>query len=632
MSSNHHRRRPLARGIAFMLLGCTLLGIIGIGVFLQQFNNTPAVTRHMTEQGARLDPWRPLPGCVTVRDNGGTLRAWVPDATSEIVCGQSKPLLDAAVLGKRSDESGFASVLRAIDTWRAPLQPSPTRVMQRFSSDTGQTIDQGAAIELTLNPENQIRANELLACMTGQLDHCDAIGIDRATWKHHYEQAALRAGALLIMDIATGEIEVAAAAYSKCYRTEHNGENLPQDCPPAAGETRSRDWLLSNGALFASEMPGSLAKLPMMLAILRDPQLGSQIRRTSAAREKFFHDIQHSDTPNFLDRIFCRDQGYACQRLPLVVKAARDLGWNAPAINLVATAQVEPAVALPTPSGRILQTPNRNTNRWQDYDLSYAADGAKKCSERSPQERRWSKCRNEAVANLAAEMWGQGNARISPISVATMLSRIAAAANTRSSIGLPHLVRAVSGEVNGTQQEFKPQARTSTKGIAPVDATLILAAMGLTHQADGTAYTACLKAFGGDATAPLACASLQGMAGKTGTPVFNHDRLTVTQRAAHCATVYQAIATAPSGARHTATLRSEFTQCQMRPIKWYATLLRDDPHSAAGPWTKVMVVLAERNWRLDGHIDSAFDKGTPNIAAEMGFLFIAQGEQHVPSK
>lgn len=630
MSSNH-RRRPLARGIAFMLLGCTLLGIIGIGVFLRQLNDTPAVARHMTEQGARLDPWRPLPGCVTVRGKGGALRAWAPDATSEIVCGQRKPLLAAAVLGKRSDESGFASVLRAIDTWRTPLQPSPTRVMQRFSSDTGQTIDQGAAIELTLNPENQIHANELLACMTGQLDHCDAIGIDRATWKHHYEQAALRAGTLLIVDIATGEIEVAAAAYSKCYRAEHNGESLSQDCPPAAGEARSRDWLLSNGALFASEMPGSLAKLPMMLAILRDPQLGAQIRRTGAARGKFFHDIQHSDTPNFLDRIFCRDQGYACQRLPLVAEAARDLGWNAP-INLVATGQVVPAVALPTPSSRILQTLDWNTNRWRDYKLGYAADGAKKCAEQSPQERRWSKCRNEAVANLAAEMWGQGNARVSPVSVATMLSRIAAAANAQPSIGLPHLVRAVSGEVNGAHQEYKPQERASTKGIASVDAALILAAMGLTHQADGTAYTACLKAFGGDAAAPLACASLQGMAGKTGTPVFNHDRLTVTQRATHCAAVHQAIAIAPTDARHTATLRAEFTQCQMRPIKWYAAVLRDDPHSAAGTWTKVMVVLAERNWRLDGRIDSAYDKGTPNIAAEMGFRFIAQGDQHAPSK
>lgn len=181
-------------------------------------------------------------------------------------------------------------------------------------------------------------------------------------------------------------------------------------------------------------------------------------------------------------------------------------------------------------------------------------------------------------------------------------------------------------------QEFKPQERASTKGIATVDAALILAAMGLTHQAGGTAYTACLKAFGGDAAAPLACAGLQGMAGKTGTPVFNHDRLTVTQRAAHCSAVHQAIAAAPSDARLTATLRAEFTQCQMRPIKWYAAVLRDDPHSAVGPWTKVMVVLAERNWRLDGHIDSAYDKGTPNIAAEMGFRFIAQGEQDAPNK
>ena len=54
----------------------------------------------------------------------------------------------------------------------------------------------------------------------------------------------------------------------------------------------------------------------------------------------------------------------------------------------------------------------------------------------------------------------------------------------------------------------------------------------------------------------------------------------------------------------------------LRPYKWYVAAYRSDAHGS-GPWTKVIAVLTERNWTVQGgRIHGAGDHG-PNPAAEI---------------
>ena len=616
--------------IGLTLLTFGLIALFAASSHLWKIKTVPNEPKHRTKQGVRLDPWRPLPGCVTLQGRQGEPVLWAVDAATRAACGKRFKTLPTDMPGMGIKDNELGTVLRAIGQWRAPLAPSETQPMN-WPSTSGTRTPQGAHVQLTLDAVDQPLAGRLIACLTGRHAECAAIGIDSDTWKHQYESAAMRAGSLLVMDIATGDIEVAASAYTPCFAAEQSGQPLPAECPPSSREAVERKWKLDNGALFASEMPGSLAKLPLLLALLRDPVIGLQIRREGAFQRSFLNDIQKSETTHFLDRVFCQDTNFQnCDRLPRVVTAAHDLGWNAPSINMTGMPGTTVDTKLNAHSGRLLQDIDRQSSQWKPMSLAYKPEAARRCAEQ-PEPFAWSKCRNEAVANLAAEVWGQGNARTSPVAVAAMLGRLAAAANGQAMSPPPHLVHSLQGEISNRPQVVMHRSQVPTSAISAADATMILQGMALTHQPGGTAYTACLSAFGNTPEGIKQCASLGGMAGKTGTPVFNHDRLRVGERSAHCADIRASLS---GGAvpKTSSKLRNENAQCQMSPLKWYAAVIRDDPRSSSGPWRKVVVALAERNWRLDGHVDAADDRGT-NMAAEMVFRFIAlQGENHDASR
>ena len=74
------------------------------------------------------------------------------------------------------------------------------------------------------------------------------------------------------------------------------------------------------------------------------------------------------------------------------------------------------------------------------------------------------------------------------------------------------------------------------------------------------------------------------------------------------------------GQRAAQVHNAALTACRLSPIKWWAAAVGDERG-----WHKVVVVLAERNWRRSGRIDAAGDIG-PNVAAEAGLAFI-QGQE-----
>lgn len=609
----------LVRGLTPLLILFGLAGTAAVLMQLWKLHNAPPPALHLTEKGNRLDPWRPLPGCITLKGPNGGKTAWPVDAATHTSCAARPGMEPLPVEGMTADESGFAPLLRALAPLRTPLQAGTDLPLTLIEAG-GRRYPAGANVHLTLEAAKQARAQRLLHCLAGRLDDCAAVGIVRDTWKHHHEGAALRAGALLVMDLKTGAIEVAATSFSPCKTAEERGQPLPRGCPPSARPATARDWKLVNEALFADEMPGSLVKPLHLLALLRS-DLGPSLLRPGPAQDKLLENIRKSETPDFLDRLFCKDQGYhECGRQRGLLSAARDLGWNQPLPDLLELAGAPGGLALQAAPGRLLQTRSAARPQWHTMPLDYAPEAARRCAEQ-PADLRWSKCRTEALANLAAELWGQGNARVSPVAVAAMLARLGAAANGQASIGAPHLLAGVEGSVAGQETHYRPGATLSTTAIAPEHARLILTGMGLTHQPGGTAHSACLHAQDQRPDAARRCADYLGLAGKTGTPVFNHDRLTDRERARTCQELRARAAVLPPDRRR--ALRAPLAQCDLAPLKWYAALVRDDPTRSDGPWSKIVVALTERNWRTDGRIDAAYDRGG-NIAAELVFRYLAR--------
>jgi hypothetical protein len=128
-------------------------------------------------------------------------------------------------------------------------------------------------------------------------------------------------------------------------------------------------------------------------------------------------------------------------------------------------------------------------------------------------------------------------------------------------------------------------------------AEVILSGLSYSHRA-GTARLACEQVF-----AARTCRDMDWIAGKTGTPTFPNDDVTLNELARLCA---------PGVVRS----RSELAMCgALRPYKWYVAAYRSDPSQPR--WSKVVAVLTERNWLVDsGRIHGAGDVG-PNPAAEI---------------
>jgi hypothetical protein len=223
---------------------------------------------------------------------------------------------------------------------------------------------------------------------------------------------------------------------------------------------------------------------------------------------------------------------------------------------------------------------------------------------------------------LGSEGWGQGNARATPVGVAGMLARIAAAANGETALRLPHLVERITDaggkDVLLAAQQFH-LAEPVELGIASEDARHVLAGMA-SHKgaafpagtSSGTAFSACVRVFDKDA-----CNRIDWIAGKTGTPPYGNDRLSLAAIRAKCSVRPERLS-ADELQDWTASCSRE------RPYKWYAAVFKSDdskPH-----FDKAIAVLTERNWHrtgpLAGMVHSPGDTGEPNASAELALRII----------
>ena len=525
----------------------------------------------------------------------------------------------------------------------SPATATPTAA-NRVVLD-GALVDVGFSVDLTIDPSLQALAQKTAACYTGRHDVCRAMGIRRAEdgdgplGGRLLEGAMVRMAAVAVVDVASGRIEALAGSLSPCARQEVDGPGRDAGCDKRLPyPVQYRPDALLNPAVFHAAMPASTIKPIMAAAFLSEPGAGAQLllaerkamqREGTPARDSLRGQLMRSDSARFLDRMFCADQGFAACRRPWDVQAAASaFGWNAGcsvpgldcgrqdllfgrAVDAARPDGWRPALALNVLYGRLMSEPFERRLGAPMHLMpasSLDAQRLRRCATGIDGRRRsdddWEKCRGGALVDVVAEGWGQGHARASALGIAGMMATLAAAANGQAELRPPHLVASLRGVARpGAVHPHPVLARWSEAEARPVQvardaAEVILSGLSHSHRA-GTARTACEQVF--DARR---CRDIGWLAGKTGTPSFPGDGVSLDELARLCAPVAGHEKQRPAACS------------SLRPYKWYVAAYRADA-AGTGPWSKAIAVLAERNWlQQGGQVHGSGDHG-PNPAAEI---------------
>jgi hypothetical protein len=603
-------------------------GLGGLATALYQTPDMPS------QHAGRMSPWRGVAGCTYL--NGGAGNIYIPIDTLKAatpvpihcVDGSGKPMVKASV---HQVPIGIPSLTHA--TWRFRGSPG-TQAVRAVEEKKGQTpytraVVKGADIELTIAPEDQTRAQSVVLCMTGNKDECKAVSLDAKPWENYYEGAAVRMAGLFVLDIATG-INALGSAHTPCFEAQNSAGALPANCPQLPTKPVDRPYRLLNHALYTEAMPGSLIKLFLALAFLNGPL---EPRKNEAARlpdATIQTMLKLSDSEGFMDEIFCKRNDFTgCTNLQRVEAAARQLGWNkgCTAGDYWMCAKTDPFLSGNALAGHWIHSgntllsakPAELTSKRETIPLAFDADLAKDCATRA-----WSRCSGANFAELTAEMWGQGNSMASPAGIADMFARTAQAANGHrysiaprlvSGIELQHNAKLPQAQLVTVVNEGTPSLHNKSELAIPQHhATTILGGLQQTHTTGGTAHSACIKVF----KTAKACNEIDWIAGKTATPVFSQDRMTLTERNLHCAMLDAAIVEHTGNQEAKRKLTAQRSHCFMNPFKWYAAALKTPGQKN---WSKVVVAIVERNYdAVSGKVDAAEDRGA-NLAAVMALAY-----------
>lgn len=485
-------------------------------------------------------------------------------------------------------------------------------------------VDVGFNVQLTIDPRTQSIAQQVAECYTGNVAACGLVGIDfnkvgsaqgtgaKAMW----EQAAARMTAVAVIDVATGRIEALASAHTPCYAQENDGPFRDAGCAPLWTKPQRRPDALRNHAVFEDYMPGSTVK-PIMASVFFE-DVHTNVEQVSLWLAK-------SDSNRFNDELFCLNnpKGQLCDRPARVQQRAAHLGWNVDCTDLPSfrcakadmlfgrrlSARLEQDDELPVAiddnpiqrtalAGRMFVAPVV-TERGNAHKLmpisSTDPSSAKSCRDSSG---KWhaNNCNTSGLKSLVNEALGQGQAKATTLGVATMLARLAGAASGALTLRRPYLVEAIT-DANG-----KPVATAATRNesgsssssaaaltqpeptqVSPEAAKKVLGALarGTTKLPgqDGTGHLICMHVFGAE------CGKVgKQIAGKTGTPSYPLDALTIQEATESC---------------RTRPKPGQFKQtgCDLAPIKWYVAAYKTSASDKPN-YDKVIAVMSERNWYL----------------------------------
>lgn len=521
-------------------------------------------------------------------------------------------------------------------------------------------VDAGFNIHLTIDPDAQQLVNLVARCYTGDGASCRRAGLAADARfaefiRQMHEQAAVRMAAIALVDVQTGRIEALGSAHTDCFRQEFDGTaRRARSCPDLPTTPRYEPDRLLNHALFADALPGSIIKPILAAGFLHDPGYRRKVvaERVSADFIRLQDELKGSDSVAFLNRMFCADKGWTgCERPRDIQQAALRLGWDLGCLepsfrcgrlNVLfgypASARIRGDVArLPLGAsivyGRLLVEPvtaRRATELLMISNFAFEPGHAAACSRGdyysgTGPNRGWRKCRQGRLLYLESEGWGQGNARTTAVGAAGMMARLAAAANGQASQRLPHLVERISDASARTFELAAHQFRLADPvaiDIPQEDAALIVKGM-VSHKArgtpaasrTGTAHAACAAVL--DAAR---CNAIDWVAGKTGTPPYGNDRLTLREIREKCKA-------GPGRGAGFAEEQEWWTACSREvPYKWYVATFRTD--DARVGFDKALAVLTERNWYRSGpdagKVHSPGDHDQLNISAEIAFRIMSR--------
>ena len=455
------------------------------------------------------------------------------------------------------------------------------------------------------------------------------------------EGAMVRMAAVAVIDVASGRIEALAGALSPCTRQEYDGPGRAPTCDKRLPyPIRYRPDALLNPAVFHDAMPASAIKPIMAAAFLSDPDVGARwlaaeqaamqrdavararqparpadalglgalprphvlrrqgVRRTAAGRGTCRRRRSRSaGTPAAPTRAATAASATCCSAARSTPRAdagaagaAVDAGRLRPAAGRAARRQARRADA-PAP-------PMRARRRRCVRRCAAGADG------RRLSDDDWEKCRGGAVVDVVAEGWGQGHARASALGVAGMMATLAAAANGQAEVRQPHLVdararrrsRGVAAlarrrDALAPRQRPQPQRPVARRRGSDPERPVV-------QPSRGTARPACEQVF--DART---CRDIDWIAGKTGTPSFPNDDVSLDELARLCP------AASPSDARG--------AQRRLQPAAAVQVVRRGLPHRPGErrAWTKVDRACSPSatGCATSGHVHGAGDHG-PNPA------------------
>lgn len=557
-------------------------------------------------QNSLADPFR-LAGCLYASPEG------MVSSVSSTACP------GGGVVAESDMPPHMQNLLYPVHPYRAATRGnSPNTLHWEPASDMETQLAQGRHVTVGWSARVQDQAQITAACYAGDTDACHkCMWCNTAKSGDMFEAARARAMGILIVDVKTGAIDASASAYTRCYAAYQRGEPTSAECPlfptSANGKMHERSFRLGSQALLQTAMPGSQAKVPIALGLI---QAGLS-RQELAALPGI---LTRSATEELIDIVLCKARDYlpscAQHRLSSIKKVAFSMGWQNQT-DILTLGQVNELRSLQF-AGRLMKLPAHLGREDATPVLDQAA--MRQCGLKPVQER-WRNCHGADLVNVVAELFGQGSALTSPVGIADGLLQLAAAGNGARTSASAHLLASVQDSVGTTHriEQVRPLA------FSPAAAVPVLLGLSRTHTA-GTARSACLaarSAMNGVVWA-IPCAPQAAnerefkpirIAGKTGTPVFSADTLTLPQWRASCAQVTNELGATRNGQKRWYHLRNELSKCQMAPIKWYAMLVgRPDTQT----WDKVVVVIAERNWnRSTQMVDSSRDIDA-NVAAEAG--------------
>ncbi len=595
---------------------------------------------------AQIDPWRGWPGCIWLGGKQSDSAAYYVSpggrATwGKLLCEQDgvKPKDATSVIAAQPAKQGvtppkdspswvvpkdLGMLLSELESLRLPegkVYNDYTATLQRGVNRriVGRNeVDVGFNIHLTIDPRTQTIAQQVAECYTGNIVACSMAGIDinkvgaaenKPGAKAMWENAAARMTSVVVVDVATGRIDALASAHSPCYAQEHDGPFRDAGCTPLWSKPKRRPDALLNHAVFTDYMPGSTVKPIMASVFFEDSH--TNVNQLSLWLAK-------SDSNHFNEELFCINspKGKLCDRPVRVQQRASHLGWNVDCSESASfrcaksdmlfgrrlSSKLDLDLDAPSPNdvspiqrivmtGRMLAESTKTEQGDAFRLMNMHATDPKLASTCRGGDGKWhaDNCKTSGFKSLVNEAEGQGNAKATALGVATMLSRLAAAANGIQSIRRPYLVDTI------TDSQGKPINTAATRAgnddaeqLVQAEPTVVRAdvakkvfdalALGTTALPgqDGTGHLICLHVFGAN------CSKIGNqIAGKTGTPSFSMDKKNIAVAQSFCL----------NNPKH--------EDCFEKPIKWYVAAYKTSNGDQKN-YDKVIAVMSERNWYRSG--------------------------------